>query len=66
MASLKVVLDCLEALLVESRNGVEDLGPDSQSRVVLAFRQAFAVFMFVLLGHRYAPCSLLVTPVPSH
>ena len=51
MASLKVMLawDLLQA----ARAGLNDLGPNSRARVVIAIRKAFAVFMFALLGHRY-------------
>lgn len=53
MASLKVMLACLRDLLQAARAGLNDLGPNSRARVVIAIRKAFAVFMFALLGHRY-------------
>ncbi len=51
--SIKVVLACLENLLKEWKSGSSDLGPGSNNGAVIAFRQAIAVFLFILLGHRH-------------
>lgn len=52
LLAIKVLTGCLANLVDAAKRG-DDVRPDSSSGVVVAFRQAFAIFMYALLGHRY-------------